>query len=246
MCCVFALPRLPRSAGFDRVCSPGWCPLYAAFTPQPPPLLLSPSLPLLASSALPTSLSFFLIPSFILSAHVFLGEAKRSHSSHNPPLKPPPPFFSITLSLSSPPLLFLSLFHSLLLLFVFFLSPLLPSACPFIFLPFLPISPATTTTSSSFSSSPIPWQRLASHDPSPHSLHSHLCPDPCPTHTYTHTEKHTHACTCITTWETVECSRVAHVFHSELSALHFLLCSVCMKPNIHTSSVQFKQASLPV
>lgn len=97
--------------------------------------------PLLSSSALPTSLSFFLIPSFILSAHVFLGEAKRSHSSHNPPSPHPPhPLpFSLTPSFSSlvpflHPTPLLLLFHSL---FCHFLCPLLPSDClsslPFIF-----------------------------------------------------------------------------------------------------------------
>lgn len=143
--------------------------------------------PLLSSSALPTSLSFFLIPSFILSAHVFLGEAKRSHSSHNPPsphLTPLP--FSLTPSFSSlvpflHPTPLLLLFHSL---FCHFLCPLLPSDClsslPFI-LPFLLLFLLLC-----FSLSSIPWHELASHD-----AHSHLCPDPAPlTHTNTHMHVH--------------------------------------------------------
>ena len=111
VCLLFLVS--PRGAWFDRVCSlaGAHCTPLSLPPPSYPPLL--------SSSALPTSLSFFLIPSFILSAHVFLGEAKRSHSSHNPPPEAPPSlslspsfFQSITLSLS-PPLspFFLSLIH---------------------------------------------------------------------------------------------------------------------------------------
>lgn len=144
--------------------------------------------PLLSSSALPTSLSFFLIPSFILSAHVFLGEAKRSHSSHNPPSPHPPhpppflsnPLFLITRSLSSPHSSSSSLSFTFLSFSVPPSSLRLPLFPPFYFCLF------SFYSSSSVSLSSIPWHELASHD-----AHSHLCPDPAPlTHTNTHMHVH--------------------------------------------------------
>lgn len=144
--CVFAFPRLPRSAGFDRVCSLAGARRTLLSLPLPP----SSYPPLLSSSALPTSLSFFLIPSFILSAHVFLGEAKRSHSSHNPPPAPThltPLPFSLTPSFSvyhsfpffTPLLFFFSFIH----FFVIFCAPFFPQTASLpslLFLPFLLLS----------------------------------------------------------------------------------------------------------
>ena len=202
VCLLFLVS--PRSAWFDRVCSlaGAHCTPLSLPPPSYPPLL--------SSSALPTSLSFFLIPSFILSAHIFLGEAKRSHSSHNPPPEAPPSlslspsfFQSITLSLS-PPLspFFLSLIH-----FFFCLVSTSVLSLPLFLYPQPPFSSPSSSSVSLSLSPPVPWQTLASHDP--HSLlHTHI-------HTHTRISQH---------GETWEYHRVAHVFHSVLgtSVLYML------------------------
>lgn len=133
-------------------CTPLWLPLVT----------LLPSFPLLCQQA-----SLSLVPSFILSAHVFLGEAKCSHSSHDPPN-------SQSITLSPFPLFFFS--HSLIFcLFCLHFSPL--SACLSFIFPSSPYIPPPSCLSVSL---PRPWQWLASHDP-----HSHLC-QVSATHTHTH------------------------------------------------------------
>lgn len=156
--------------------------------------------PLLSSSALPTSLSFFLIPSFILSAHVFLGEAKRSHSSHNPPQPPPhpPPFLSnplflITRSLSSPHSSSSSLSFTFLSFSVPPSSLRLPLFPPFYFCLF------SFYSSSSVSLSP----------PFPGTNWHHMMPIPTCAQTQPHSHTQTPTCMCIY-------HRVADVFHSAL------------------------------
>lgn len=59
------------------------------------PCLVPPFVP---SSALPTTFSLSVVSPFIISAHVFLGEAKHSHSSHKHPR-------TVISTLSHPPFL---------------------------------------------------------------------------------------------------------------------------------------------
>lgn len=187
--CVFAFPRLPRSAGFDRVCSLAGARRTLLSLPLPP--FFVPSSALLFCSA---NKSLFLSHSFFYSLCSRLSWRGKTFPqlSQSPPAPthPSPPFLSnpLFLSLSLVPFLhptpLLLLFHSL---FCHFLCPLLPSDClsslPFIFA-FSPSIPPPLF----LSLSSIPWHELASHD-----AHSHLCPDPAPlTHTHTNTHMHVH------------------------------------------------------
>lgn len=134
LCVCF--PRLPRSAGFDGVCS-----LAGARRTLPSLPLLVPSSALLFCSA---NKSLFLSHSFFYSLCSRLSWRGKTFpqlsQSPQPPPTSPPPFLSnpLFLSLSLVPFLhptpLLLLFHSL---FCHFLCPLLPSDClaslPFIF-----------------------------------------------------------------------------------------------------------------
>lgn len=207
MCvCVFAFPRLPCSAGFDRVCSlaGAHCTLLS--------LPLVPSSPLLLCSA---NKSLFLSHSFFYSLCSRLSwRGKTFPQLSQSPLKPPPsPFLSPPLSQSITPPPFLPLSHSLLFC-LFLVSTSLLCLPLFPFFSFFSLYPSPSSFSVSLSP-PVPWQTLASHDP-----HSHLCPDPA-THKHTHVHIHVH--------HNMENTGVPHggsclsLRAVNLSAIHFIL-----------------------
>lgn len=191
--CVFAFPRLPRSAGFDGVCS-----LAGARRTLPSLPLLVPSSALLFCSA---NKSLFLSHSFFYSlcsrlswrGKTFpqLSQSPSPHPPHPLPFSLTPSFSSLVPFLHPTPLLLL--FHSL---FCHFLCPLLPSDClsslPFIFA-FSPSIPPPL-----FLSPPFPGTNWR-----------HMMPIPTCAQTQPHSHTQTPTCMCIY-------HRVADVFHSAL------------------------------
>lgn len=186
--CVFAFPRLPRSAGFDRVCSLAGARRTLLSLPLPP--FLVPSSALLFCSA---NKSLFLSHSFFYSLCSRLSWRGKTFPqlSQSPPAPthPSPPF------LSNPLLFFCSFIH----FFVIFCAPFFPQTASLPSLLFLPFLLLSLLLCSSLS------------PPFPGTNWHHMMPIPTCAQTQPHSLTHTQTPTCMCIYH-----RAADVFHSAL------------------------------